>query len=209
MAPEVFLKIADELNVVPLIDRTILEQTLWQSKRWEAAGISIPKMSVNVSAGQLQDVDLITRLDGLAIEPNTLSFELLESIFLDEGNDTIADNIERLKGLGIDIELDDFGTGYASIISLIHLRPSRLKIDRRLITPIVDSDSQRRLVASIIDIGQSLGVKVIAEGVESMEHARILRDLGCDALQGYAFAMPMPSEELMKFVREERWRKVA
>jgi diguanylate cyclase (GGDEF)-like protein/PAS domain S-box-containing protein len=209
LAPEVFLKIADELNVVPLIDRTILEQTLWQSKRWEAAGISIPKMSVNVSAGQLQDVDLITRLDGLAIEPNTLSFELLESIFLDEGNDTIADNIERLKGLGIDIELDDFGTGYASIISLIHLRPSRLKIDRRLITPIVDSDSQRRLVASIIDIGQSLGVKVIAEGVESVEHARILRDLGCDALQGYAFAMPMPSEELMKFVREERWRKVA
>ncbi|MFZ2099042.1 MAG: EAL domain-containing protein, partial [Oricola sp.] len=111
--------------------------------------------------------------------------------------------------LGIDIEIDDFGTGYASIVSLIHLHPTRLKIDRQLITPIVGSASQRRLVASIIDIGQSLGIKVVAEGVETMEHAAILRDLGCDALQGYAFARPMPSDQLMDFVREERWRKVA
>ncbi len=209
LAPDMFLRIADELNVVPLIDRTILEQTLWQSARWKAAGISIPKMSVNVSAGQLHDTDLIHRLDGLAIEPGTLSFELLESIFLDEGNEIAAANIERLKTLGIDIEIDDFGTGYASIISLIHLHPARLKIDRRLITPIIGSDSRRRLVASIIDIGQSLGIKVVAEGVETMEHAAILRDLGCDTLQGYAFAAPMSSEMLMEFVREERWREVA
>ncbi|WP_370320495.1 EAL domain-containing protein [Oricola sp.] len=206
LAPDSFLKIADELNVAPLLDRTILEQTLWQSTRWKAAGISIPKMSVNVSAGQLHDPDLISHLNGLPIEPGTVSFELLESIFLDEGNEVIAGNIERLETLGIDIEIDDFGTGYASIISLINLRPTRLKIDRRLITPIIGSDSQRRLVASIIEIGQALGIKVIAEGVETAEHAAILRDLGCDTLQGYAFAVPMPSDKLIEFVREERWR---
>jgi len=209
LTPDRFLKTADELNVVHLIDRIILEQTLWQATRWKAAGIRIPKMSVNVSAGRLNDANLMRSLDGLSFEPGTLSFELLESIFLDEKNDLIASNFERLRKMGIDIEIDDFGTGYASIVSLIHLRPKRLKIDRQLIQPIPHSESQRRLVASIIEIGQSLGIKVVAEGVETMEHARILRDLGCDALQGYAFAAPMPSDKLIAFVREERWRQAS
>uniref|UniRef100_UPI003D0AA312 bifunctional diguanylate cyclase/phosphodiesterase n=1 Tax=Roseibium sp. TaxID=1936156 RepID=UPI003D0AA312 len=157
LAPDAFLKTAEELNVVPLIDRTILEQTLWQSIRWKAADINIPRMSVNVSAGRLYDADLIDGLDDLAFEPGTLSFELLESIFLDERSDSISSNFERLKSLGIDIEIDDFGTGYASIVSLINLRPARLKVDRQLVSPIVGSARQRRLLASIIDIGQSLG----------------------------------------------------
>jgi len=209
LAPDAFLKTAGELNVVPLIDRSILEQTLWQSTRWKAAGISIPKMSVNVSAGRLFESDLIESLDGIDIESGTLSFELLESIFLDDQNETIVANIERLKAMGIDIEIDDFGTGFASIVSLIQVRPTRLKIDRQLIFPIVESDSQRRLVASIIEIGQSLGIKVVAEGVETMEHAAVLRDMGCDTLQGYALARPMSSEKLMEFVRAENWRQVA
>ena len=209
LTPDVFLKTAGELNVVPIIDRSILEQTLWQSTRWKAAGLSIPKMSVNVSAGRLYETDLIDSLDGIVIDRGTLSFELLESIFLDEKNETIVANIERLKALGIEIEIDDFGTGYASIVSLIQVRPDRLKIDRQLISPIVDSESRRRLVASIIEIGQSLGIKVIAEGVETMQHAVILRDLGCDTLQGYALARPMSSDSLMDFVRAESWRQVA
>ena len=209
LAPDEFLKTAGELNVVPLIDRSILEQTLWQSTRWTAAGFSIPKMSVNVSAGRLYDADLMGSLDGIKIESGTLSFELLESIFLDDKNETIVANIERLRELGIEIEIDDFGTGFASIVSLIQIRPDRLKIDRQLVMPIVNCESQRRLVSSIIEIGQSLGIKVIAEGVETMEHAAILRDLGCDTLQGYALARPMSSDQLMEFVSSERWRQVA
>jgi len=209
LAPDAFLKTAGELNVVPLVDRAILEQTLWQSTRWKAAGLSIPKMSVNVSAGRLYDDDLIESLNGLAFDRGTLSFELLESIFLDDKNETIVANIAHLKALGIDIEIDDFGTGFASIVSLVQVKPARLKIDRQLISPLLKSDSQRNLVASIIDIGQSLGIKVVAEGVETMEHAAILRDIGCDTLQGYALARPMPSDELMAFIREESWRQVA
>ncbi|MCB1460864.1 MAG: EAL domain-containing protein [Nitratireductor sp.] len=209
LTPADFLKTADELNVVPLIDRTILEQTLWHDMRWKSAGIDVSRISVNVSAGRLYDTGLIETLDGLDIKPGRLSFELLESIFLDEGNDVIAENFKRLKKLGIDIEIDDFGTGYASIISLINLRPTRLKIDRRLVAPVAKSESQRRLVSSIIEIGQSLGIKVVAEGVETMEQAAYLRDLGCDVLQGYAFARPMPSGHLMEFIRERRWLDVA
>lgn len=207
LAPDAFLKTAGELNVVPQIDRAILEQTLWQSTRWKAAGITIPKMSVNVSAGRLYDDDLIESLNGLAFDRGSLSFELLESIFLDDNNETIVANIAHLKALGIDIEIDDFGTGYASIVSLVQVKPTRLKIDRRLIAPVVSSKSQRNLVASIIDIGQSLGIKVVAEGIETMEHAAILRDIGCDTLQGYALARPMASDELLAFIVEERWRK--
>ncbi len=207
LLPAEFLETADDLSVVPLIDRMILDQTLFQSKRWEAAGLNIPKKSVNVSAGQLNDPELLSRLDGLPIKPGELSFELLESIFLDDENETVSRNIEQLASLGIEIELDDFGTGYASIISLMQLNPSRLKIERRLVQPIVSSPRQRRIVASIIEIGRSLGINVTAEGVETMEHVAVLRDLGCQTLQGFALAKPMTSAELITFVGSEVWRR--
>ena len=138
-----------------------------------------------------------------------MSFELLESVFLDDRNETVARNIERLSELGIAIEIDDFGTGYASIISLLQIKPARLKIERRLVAPIASSASQRKLVASIIDIGKSLGIEVIAEGVETADHIAVLRELGCDGLQGYAFAAPMTSKALIEFAREDRWRGAA
>ena len=209
LAPDAFLKTADELNVVHLIDRVIMEETLWQSARWAAAGLDIPKKSVNVSAGRLGDAQLIDQLDGLPIRAGELSFELLESVFLDDRNETVARNIERLSELGIAIEIDDFGTGYASIISLLQIKPARLKIERRLVAPIASSASQRKLVASIIDIGKSLGIEVIAEGVETADHIAVLRELGCDGLQGYAFAAPMTSKALIEFAREDRWRGAA
>ena len=108
--------------------------------------------------------------------------------------------IDQIKALGIDIEIDDFGTGYASIVSLTKLQPRRLKIDRQFVIPIVRSEAQRRLVQSIVDIGKSLDIEIVAEGVETMEHARMLRDLGCDLLQGYAFAKPLSAEDLERFV---------
>ena len=202
LTPDAFLKTAEELNVVPLIDRTILEQTLWQSARWRAAGIEVPRVSVNVSAGRLYDPKLIDSLDGLPIEPGMLSFELLESTFLDDRNEIIARNFERLKEMGIDIEIDDFGTGYASIVSLINLRPARLKIDRRLILPLAESDAQRRLVASIIEIGHSLGIEVTAEGVETRKHADILRDLGCDFGQGFLFAKALSPDDIAELMSD-------
>ncbi|MCP1199812.1 EAL domain-containing protein [Notoacmeibacter sp. MSK16QG-6] len=209
LPPSAFLSVADELNVVPLIDRMILEQTLWHSTEWQAHDISIPRMSVNVSTGQLKSDRLIENLSDLVLPATKLSFELLESTFLDDDDAMIANNIEQLREMGIGIEIDDFGTGHASIVSLIQIHPSRLKIERRLVAPIPHSSSQRRLVASIIEIGHSLGIEVLAEGVETLEHAAILRDLGCDSLQGYALGMPMSSRKLIEFVREERWRKAA
>ncbi|MEQ1770477.1 MAG: EAL domain-containing protein, partial [Devosia sp.] len=199
--PDVFLPIADDLSVVATIDRMVLDQTLAHMRRWHETGLDIPRASVNVSARRLRDEDLIKSLRKLDIVPGTLSFELVESIYLDENDDIVAWNIDQIRDLGIDIEIDDFGTGYASIVSLLKLNPRRLKIDRQLVMPVLGAPAQRQLIASIVDIGHSLGIEVIAEGVETEAHAQLLTELGCDALQGYAFAKPMSPAALEELVR--------
>ncbi|UVC19107.1 bifunctional diguanylate cyclase/phosphodiesterase [Mesorhizobium onobrychidis] len=209
LAPDVFLRTAEELNVVSIIDRTILEQSIFDFEAWSAANIRIPRVSVNVSARRLQDDELIKSLTKLNIRKGTVSFELVESIFLDENDDFVTWNVEQIKELGIDVEIDDFGTGYASIVSLLKLQPRRLKIDRQLVIPIVKSPQRRQVVSSIIEIGKSLGIEVVAEGVETMEHARILKSLGCDILQGYAFGQALDSDGLKAFVRSRRLRAVS
>ncbi|WP_181183704.1 MULTISPECIES: EAL domain-containing protein [unclassified Mesorhizobium] len=205
LAPDIYLKVAEELNVVSLIDRAVLEQALENFEQWNSDGLAIPRISVNVSARRLEDKDLIGSLRKLDIKAGTVSFELVESIFLDENDDLVSWNIEHIKELGIDIEIDDFGTGYASVVSLLKLQPRRLKIDRQLVTPITGSKAQRRLVSSIIEIGKSLGIEVVAEGVETMEHARILKELGCDILQGYAFGRPMDAKTFRTFAQSRKW----
>ncbi|QDZ12530.1 bifunctional diguanylate cyclase/phosphodiesterase [Devosia ginsengisoli] len=208
-APDAFMPTAEELNVVATIDRLILEQSLAALDGWDKMGLDVPRVSVNVSLRRLNDEDLINGLRQLHIEPGRLSFELVESIYLDEGDAVVGWNIDRIKELGIDVEIDDFGTGYASIVSLQKLRPTRLKIDRQLVNPILVDPGQRQLLASIVDIGKSMGIEVVAEGVETMEHAAILRDLGCDILQGYAFSRPLSAADLEAFLRAGAWRKAS
>lgn len=209
LAPAAFLKIAEDLNVVTAIDRVILEDALEDFERWEKAGLEVPSVSVNVSFRRLHDDNLIPSLRHLPIKPGQLAFELLESIFLDEPDDIVSFNIDQIRELGIDISIDDFGTGHASILSLLKLRPKRFKIDRQFIESITTSESQRRLIGSLVDIGRSLSIKVVAEGVETMDQARILRDLGCDILQGYAFARPMPAAAFEEMLRTQSWRQAS
>jgi EAL domain-containing protein (putative c-di-GMP-specific phosphodiesterase class I) len=130
---------------------------------------------------------------------------MLESISFDGHDGELMPQIEKIRELGIDIDIDDFGTGYASIVTLLKLTPRRLKIDRQLIAPIVDSVDQQRLVRSIIDIGKARGIEIVAEGVETMEHVAILRDLGCDVLQGYALSKPLSPADLLRFAQERKW----
>jgi len=207
LTPDKFLRIAETLKVVSQIDAIVLNQALLQQFRLAAAGFPVPKVSVNVSAQRLRDASLFQRLESLQFRPGSLSFELLESISFDGDDAGLIHQIERLKALGADIEIDDFGSGHASIVTLLKLTPRRLKIDRQLIIPLLESRSQQQLVSSIIEIGRSRGIEIVAEGVETMEHAEILRDLGCHALQGYALARPMPPGDLLGFIRERRWLK--
>ncbi len=206
LSPDQFLEMAEELDAVSVIDGIILDKALADFRDWRAHGLSIPKLSVNVSYRRLHDASLSRKLKKLRIEPGTVSFELLESIFLDNCDGDVLKNLARIRKLGIDIEIDDFGTGHASIISLLRLNPRALKIDRELVRLVSQSQKQRKMVGSIIEIGKSLNIEVVAEGVETTEQIRILRDLGCDVLQGYALARPMPRASIPDFIRSGRWR---
>ncbi|MDE1158053.1 MAG: EAL domain-containing protein [Neorhizobium sp.] len=210
LAPGEFLGIAEDMHRSAAVDAAVLDKALFQASRWQALDLDIPNLSVNISAQRLKDETLIESLKKAPFVPGRLSFELLESISFDGEDNGIGAIITELKALGIAIEVDDFGTGHASIVSLIELGPKRLKIDRRLIAPLEASGSQRRLVSSIIDIGRSQGIEIVAEGVETPAHVEILRSLGCQVLQGYALARPMSSADFASFARnwQEGNRKV-
>jgi diguanylate cyclase (GGDEF)-like protein len=203
LTPDKFLKIAEEMNAMATLDRIVLDRALIDGMRWAAEGIDVPKISVNVSAKRLRDETLVNSLKGLSLRPGQISFELVESIFLDESDDVVLANIEGIKKLGIDIEIDDFGTGHTSIVSLLKIKPKRLKIDRQLVAPILRARSEQALIRSIIEIGRSLGIETVAEGVETMEHAEMLGLLGCDLLQGYAFAKPLSADDFARFARNQ------
>jgi diguanylate cyclase (GGDEF)-like protein len=205
LLPEKFLKVAEDIKVVAQIDKTMLEQSLRDLGMLEEHGFRLPKLSVNISLRRLGDTDLIRGLKSLTLPKGRLAFELVESIFLDDTDRStpVSRAIRQIRQLGIDIEIDDFGTGHASIVGLLRVKPARLKIAHQLVLPITRSRTQRHLVQSIIDIGKALGIGIVAEGVETMEHARILRELGCDVLQGYAVARPMDAGALLEFLRKQ------
>jgi EAL domain-containing protein (putative c-di-GMP-specific phosphodiesterase class I) len=196
LSPARFLKIAEDLDVLAAIDRNVLAVAIKDLDRWQSLGLPVQSVSVNVSFRRLNDADLVASLHKLNVKPGTISFEFLESIFLDEFDDRVAWNIDAIKEMGIGIDVDDFGTGHTSFVSLLKLSPRRFKIDRQLIEPVARSAEQRRLVTSIVEIGRSLGIQVVAEGVETMDQANILREIGCDFLQGFAFAKPMAAQQL-------------
>jgi diguanylate cyclase (GGDEF)-like protein/PAS domain S-box-containing protein len=206
LTPDTFLKIAEDLDCVAAIDRVVLERSLRDFAVWQSLDLGIGKLSANVSSKRLHDPELAASLRTLDFCPKSLSFELLESIFLDDCDRTVLENLAEMRRLGIDIEIDDFGTGHASIVSLLKLSPRRLKIDRQLVKPVSRSPAQRKLVGTIIEIGRSLNIEVVAEGVETPAHVAIMRDLGCDVLQGFALARPMPADAIPDFVRREDWR---
>lgn len=200
LTPDRFLKIAEDLDVVAALDRAMLESVLADLELWRGQGLALQSVSVNVSFRRLNDENLLPSLRQLGIRPGTISFEFLESIFLDELDDQVAWNIDAVKDLGIAIDVDDFGTGHTSFVSLLKLNPRRLKIDRQLVGPIAESIEQQRLVKSIIEIGRTLGIEVVAEGVETQAQAECLTEMGCDYLQGYLFGKPMTSADFAKWL---------
>ncbi|WP_374992020.1 putative bifunctional diguanylate cyclase/phosphodiesterase [Rhizobium sp. Pop5] len=202
LAPAHFLSLASYNGLVAELDDVILMAVLadMQSLESQLEGI---RVSVNLSADRLNDPELITKLGSYDIPPGRLSFELIETIFLDSLSDHVRQNIEAIKSFGIDIEIDDLGSGHASLLGLLELRPDRVKIDRQLVMPILQSVPSRRLVGSLVDIARALDMGVIAEGVETIEHAKVLADLGVHTLQGYAFGRPQSFADLTARLEQE------
>ena len=136
--------------------------------------------------------------------PCPFGFELLESSSLDHTDEASARNIDFLRAQGHWVEVDDFGSGHASVVGLLRLKPDRIKIDQALILPLKDSESHRTVVRGVIEIGKCQGARVLAEGIEDLSQLDMLRDIGCDELQGYALARPMGFDDLVAVLERDR-----
>ncbi|MDB5663812.1 GGDEF and EAL domain-containing protein [Cypionkella sp.] len=194
--PDDFLGAVKEMGLSTKLDEIVLTSTLADMREWRSKGLALPQVSVNITAARLADKNLGAWLGNLDIPPGTIVFELLESVFLDVNDVITSTNLRILHTLGIDVEIDDFGTGHASIISLLQIKPKRLKIAQEFVEPIVRSHTRRALLEAMISIGKLLNVQVVAEGVATADHVDILRDLQCDFLQGFGLGKPMSSSDI-------------
>ncbi len=204
LTPDKFLPIAEDLNVVADIDRMIFEQGVAECQSAIGNWPEPPTLSFNVSQNRVNgnEFEVIRRL--AETYSGRICFELLETIFLEEETTEFLFQLDRLRDIGIGIEVDDFGSGRASVVALQRIGPERLKIDRRLVEQVAESESGLRLIRSIVEIGLALEMGITAEGVETAEQAEILGRLGCDRLQGFMYAKPMPINDLLTFLETSR-----
>lgn len=196
LPPSAFLDYAKDMQMMADIDamvfRTALEECLDPFRHL----LFPPTLSFNIGLQRISDDRLYADLDETDY-PFPIAFELGETEFFDREHQ-LAMRIEMLRDRGVTIEVDDFGSGRASVVGLREHKADRLKLDHRLVVPIVDSISARKLVQSVIDVGRALEIPVTAEGIESHAHAKLLAKMGCDRLQGFHFAPAVPLDELLE-----------
>ncbi|MBZ4021669.1 hypothetical protein CKO11_04240 [Rhodobacter sp. TJ_12] len=201
LAPDAFMHVAEQLRLVSEIDRIMMQKARDALGRWRAQGFVLPKISFNVSSGRMHDPDVVLLAREMVSPDTRVTFELLESILIEKENDAFRFHLDLIREAGVDIEIDDFGSGHASIIGLMEIAPSALKIDKRIVLPVARDDRARALVGAIVEIAETLGIETVAEGVETEDQATILRDIGCNVLQGYLFAKPLSESALVDFMR--------
>lgn len=204
--PADFLPLADKLELTAAVDEKILKLAMQDLQEWDRVGLGIESVSVNISAGRLEDPNLIESLRALDLPRGRVTFEILETAFVDELSDAVRWNLDGMRELGIEIELDDFGTGKASVLGIIEMAPHRIKVARELIANLSNGAQGISFVQAIAAIGHSLGVAMVAEGVEEGEHCRIAADLGFQRLQGYHISRPLPREAFEEWMRKDTFR---
>lgn len=205
LAPGQFFPLAEQLGVEHKIDQAIARRAMADLAAWDAAGLHIPKVSINASNRLLHDPQAIQELFGAAAQPHRFSVEVLESTFSDQLDDRARHVIDYLKDLGVGIDIDDFGMGHASLMGLLIVGPRRLKISREFVSPLPASEQHASLVRFIVDIARSLDIEIVAEGVETEAQRAFLTSAGCDVLQGYYFGKPMPADALAEHIAGASW----
>lgn len=197
LAPAAFLDVADELSLTAQIDTAVSGKAIAIFSDWIERGIAVPPLSINVSGKRLLEPGLIRMLNKAVKKGLLVNIELVEAIFLDDADEKTLLVLDQIREMGIGIEIDDFGTGHASIAGLIRVGPDTIKIDQQFVANIVHDERSKQLLKVFIDLGKTFDMNVVAEGVESLDHVPVLRDLGVCRLQGYAFSKPMPTDDFI------------
>lgn len=198
VSPAEFIPIAEETDLIGSIGEWVLRQACNAAGRWVAAGKSLDLISVNLSPRQFHDDRLcetvLDTLEAAGLEPKHLQLEVTEGMIIENPEASVA-TLRHLRNVGIRIAMDDFGTGYSSLAYLKHLPLDRIKIDRSFVKDLPDDAESAAIVRSIIGLALGLQKVTIAEGVETLEQAALLSELGCESVQGYYFSRPLPEDE--------------
>ncbi len=204
VSPADFIPIAEQSGLIVPIGAWVLKQACKTAKLWHKQGKEI-RIAVNVSGAQFFQSDLVgyTKevLEETGVKPELLELEVTESVFMDDISIAL-DTLKRLHELGVELAIDDFGTGYSSLSYLRQFNIDRLKIDQSFIRNALTNNDDAAIAKTIINLGHSLNLSVIAEGVETYEHEKFLIQHGCDEVQGFRYSKPIPQDEFWFFVND-------
>jgi predicted signal transduction protein with EAL and GGDEF domain len=200
--PNLFIPFAEHTGYIKVLTGWVLEEAIRQCGVWRLQGIRI-QVSVNISARDLMNRELPDTICALlsehAVPAGMLCLEITESGFMEDPGHA-QKVLERLAAIGLQLSIDDYGTGYSSLSYIMRLPVSELKIDRSFVSNMAENRDLTTIVRSTIELGHSLGLKVVAEGVEDPEGFAQLRALGCDSAQGYYMSPPLPAEEFRRWL---------
>ncbi len=204
--PDRFIPVAEECGLIVEIGAWVLTEACRQAVAWQRQGLPPLRIGVNLSARQFASAGLVERVESIlrqtGIDPGLVELELTESMLMDDAAVT-AELLHRLRRLGVHLAIDDFGTGYSSLSYLKHFPIDRVKIDRSFIKDLETDPESAAIAGAIIAMAHSLGLAVIAEGVETEGQLDFLRERGCDEIQGYYFGRPMSAEEFAAGLRRQ------
>jgi diguanylate cyclase (GGDEF)-like protein len=201
--PVKFIPLLEETGLILDVGAWALKRAARDHRRWVESGLKAPRIAVNVSAIQLRQRNFVATLQR-ALAKGTpapgVDLEITESLIMQDIEANIG-KLKQVRALGVGLAIDDFGTGYSSLSYLAKLPIETLKIDRSFIVTMLQDSNPMTLVQTILTLAHSLRLKVVAEGVETEDQARVLRLLRCDQMQGFLFSKPLPAEELVKLLR--------
>jgi diguanylate cyclase (GGDEF)-like protein/PAS domain S-box-containing protein len=203
LQPARFIPIAEETGLIGPLGRYVLREACVQSRAWRERGVPAVPVAVNISAAQLRHADFLTMVKEIiaetGIDPKTLELEITEGTMMEVTEPLLA-RVDSLKQLGVRLSIDDFGTGYSNLAYLRTFPLDRLKIDQSFIASAPHDEGSQTIIRAVLGLGESLGLEVVAEGVETAEQAAVLEKLGCRNAQGYLYGRPMPANELVAWV---------
>ena len=201
--PDEFIPLAEASGLMGPLTSSVLRQALTACKGWQRRGGRVG-VAVNVSADTVMDPSFVTEVAALLtstnVSPDLLTLELTEGVVMDDPA-LASERMAELRALGVKLSVDDFGTGYSSLTYLKGLPVDEVKIDKGFVDDVIDDAADRAVVRAVVDIAHTMGLRVVAEGVEQEEQHRVLRDLGVDEVQGYLHARPMAALDTAQWLR--------
>jgi len=206
VSPVVFIPLAEKYGLMGPIGNWVIEEASRTAAVWLKSGLRM-RVAVNISGYQMRQDNLVEHivsvLERHGVQPERFTCEITETVAMEDTQATKL-TFEKMRRAGFHVSIDDFGTGYSSLGSLRRLPAAELKIDRAFVMDLEESEEARSIAKSIIDMARALGLKVIAEGVETLGQSNLLVDMGCDELQGFLYSLPIPADDLQKMAMQRR-----